>query len=618
VLLALGSIPNSNDKVWFFMRFLLLVILFSVSHFSIATEPASNITSQHGIAMHGDLKYDADFTHFNYANPDAPKGGTLRRSVRANSFDSFNPFIVKGVSAAGAGMLYQSLTAHSEDEAFSEYGLIAKNIILPSDRSWVSFELNPNAKFSDGHAITANDVKYSFEMLTTHERAQPFYGAYYGDVNEVVIESDLKVTFKFKNNKNKELPLILGQMPILAKHYWEKSGFERASLDIPVGNGPYTIKSFKPGRSITYARNPDYWGRDLPVNKGLYNFDELTFEYYSDNTVALEAFKAGEYDFRAESSARNWANAYSGKLFDSGTLIKQEVEHQRPAGMQAFVLNSRQEKLSDARVREALSYAFDFEWTNQNLFYDQYKRNSSYFENSELASRDLPHGEELAILETYQDRLPEKLFTSPFTVPSTAKPSSMRKNLRHAMQLLEDAGWSVKNTARVNAKGEQLNLEFLVFQKDFERVIQPFIKNLERLGIQANITVIDTTQYINRLRSFDFDVVVTGFGQSNSPGNEQREYWHSSKVNQEGSRNYAGVNDPVVDELVELIISAPNRDSLVQRTRALDRVLLWGHYVIPNWFNPVDRIAYRNTLARPDETPKSGVFVDSWWTKNAK
>lgn len=597
-------------------------VLFSVSiyFFSLVSTAIAEPEPEpvHGVAMHGSLKYPSSFSHFDYVNPDAPKGGTLRLSVRSNSFDSFNPFVVKGVSAAGVSHLYQSLTVHSEDEAFSEYGLIAEKIVLPEDRSWVSFIIHPDARFSDGSPIIAEDVKYSFEMLTSHERAKPFYAAYYGDVQEVIINNKLRVTFKFKNDLNKELPLILGQMPVLSKSYWEKADFGTANLDIPVGNGPYTVSKFDPGRSITYKRNPNYWAKDLPAAKGKYNFDEIVYEYYSDNTVSLEAFKAGEYDYRTETTARNWATQYEGKLFESGELIKEEVEHERPAGMQAFVLNTRKPYLADSRVRAALSYAFDFEWTNQNLFHSQYKRTSSFFENSELASSGLPSGEELEILEKYKSQLPEEVFTQEFIVPSTEKPSSLRSNLRTGMKLLKEAGYNVKDGKRVDTSGKPFELEFLMYQKDFERVVQPFIKNLERMGINARITVVDTTQYINRLRAYEFDIVVGGFPQSDSPGNEQREYWHSSKVDATGARNYAGVNSPVVDELIELIISAPNRASLVQRTRALDRVLLWGHYVIPNWYNPVDRIAYRNTLARPEVTPKSGVYIDAWWSKNTK
>jgi len=588
----------------------LLLSLLLASPFTFASpEP------QHGIAMHGDLKYDANYQHFDYVNPEAPKGGTLRLSVRSNSFDSFNPFVVKGVSAAGVSRLYQTLTVHSEDEAFSEYGLIAETIELPDDRSWVTFNINPKARFSDDTPITAHDVKYSFDMLTTHERAQPFYSAYYGDVSETIIETDHRITFKFKDNKNKELPLILGQIPVLAKHYWEKEGFGTASLTPPIGNGAYIVEAVQPGRSVTYKRNPNYWAKDLPAAKGKDNFDTIIYEYYSDNTVALEAFKAGEYDYRTETTARNWATQYTGRRFDSGELIKEEVEHQRPSGMQAFILNGRKPYLSDPKLRHALSFAFDFEWTNDNLFHSQYKRTSSFFENSELASSGLPTGEELELLTQFKDQLPPEVFNKEFTVPTTSKPSSIRKNLRQAMRLLKESGYHVIEGKRVDQNGKPISLEFLTFQKDFERIIQPFIKNLERLGINARIAVVDTTQYINRLRSYDFDVIVSGIPQSNSPGNEQREFWHSSKVDIPGSRNYAGISSPVVDALIESVISAPTRDSLIQRTRALDRVLLWGHYVIPNWYNPTDRIAYKNTLQRPAITPKSGVFLDAWWHK---
>lgn len=587
----------------------LLVLLFTLSTFSLAIAKP-----QHGIAMHGTLKYDANFSHFDYVNSTAPKGGTLKLGVVGDNFDSFNPYIIKGVSAAGVQYLYESLTRHALDEAFSEYGLIAESIETPEDRSSVTFKLNKDAKFSDGSPITAEDVKFSFDTLTKNEKAQPFYAAYYADVKSVEIRSPLEVHFEFSTNQNKELPLIIGQLPIFSKAYWSKQEFGKASLEIPVGNGPYIIESFDPGRSITLKRNPNYWAKDLPVNKGMYNFDKIVYEYYKDNTVALEAFKAGEFDFRVERTARNWANAYTGPKFDSGELLKEEIKHERPAGLQAFVINTRRELFNDVRVREALAYAFDFEWTNQNLFNSQYTRSNSYFENSELASSGLPKGEELAILKQFKDQLPESVFERQYESPSTAKPSSIRKNLRTAVKLLKEAGWSVKEGQLTHKQtGKVFSFEFLLFQKDFERVVQPFIKNLEKLGIKAAIRVVDTTQYINRRRSFDFDIMVGGFGQSNSPGNEQREYWHSSKADIQGSRNLAGIKDPVIDQLIELVISAPDRDSLIHRTRALDRVLLHGHYVIPNWYNPVERIAYTKHLARPTVSPKSGVSIDTWW-----
>jgi len=572
--------------------------------------------SQHGIAMHGDLKYNADFKHFDYVSPTAPKGGTLKRAVVGDNFDSFNPFIVKGVAAAGIGYLYETLTTHAEDEAFSEYGLIAEKIEVPKDRSSVTFYINKNARFSDGSEITAEDIKFSYQTLTGNERARPFYGAYYGDVKSVTIIDPLTIKFESADSNNQELPLILGQMPVLSKRYWQANDFGKAALSIPVGNGPYIVDSFVPGRSITYTRNPSYWAKDLPVNVGKYNFDKIIYEYYKDNTVALEAFKAGEYDFRVENTARNWANAYEGSKFDDGTLIKEEVTHQRPTGLQAFVINTRRPQFKDINVRKALDYAFDFEWTNQNLFNGQYRRANNYFENSELASEGMPTPAELKVLEPFKEQIPASIFTEPYVAPSTKKPSSLRKNLRTATKLLNEAGWRIiDGELRHDKHDKPMAFEFLLYQKDFERIVQPYIKNLNKLGIQASIRVVDTTQYINRMRDFDFDIMVSGFGQSNSPGNEQRDYWHSSRATQIGSRNLPGISDPAIDALVDLVISAPDRQSLINRTKALDRVLLAGHYVIPNWYNPFDRIAYSNRLARPAITPKSGVSIDTWWIK---
>lgn len=595
----------------FFVRFICLVSIFSIS---VNASETAKVT--HGVAMHGELKYPSDFSHFDYTNPTAPKGGTLKLAVVGDNFDSFNPYIIKGVPAAGVGYLYQSLTAHAQDEAFSEYGLIAEKVYMPEDRSSVTFFINPKARFSDGSPITAEDVKFSFETLTTHDQASPFFSAYYADVETITISNPLKIQFTFKNNQNKELPLILGQIPIFSKAYWTEHDFGKSSLEIPVGNGPYIVESVNPGRTVTLKRDDNYWAKDLPVNRGHYNFDKIVYEYYKDNTVALEAFKAGEYDFRVERTARNWANSYTGKKFESGELIKEEIAHEQPAGMQAFIMNTRRDLFKDIRVRKALSYAFDFEWTNENLFNGQYARNQSYFENSELASRGLPSKDELALLLPLKDKIPTSVFETEFRSPSTKAPSSIRKNLRIASKLLKEAGWVIESNQLVNKETKKpFVFEFLLYQKDFERVVQPFIKNLEKLGITAQIRVVDTTQYINRRRSFDFDMMVGGIGQSNSPGNEQREYWHSSKANAEGSRNLAGISSPAIDQLIELVISAPDRQSLVTRTQALDRVLLAGHYVIPNWFNPVERIAYSNKLAHPEVSPKSGVSIDTWWFK---
>ena len=588
---------------------LLLISLIFIASTSFASP-------QHGVAMHGALKYPDTFTHFDYTKADAPKGGTLKLGVVGDNFDSFNPYIIKGVAASGVNYLYQSLTEHSADEAFSEYGLIAEKVDMPEDRSSVTFHINPKARFSDQSPITAADVEFSFNKLTKHEKARPHYNAYYADVTSIKVIDALTIQFIFKDHQNKELPLILGQMPVLSKAYWSTHDFGSSSLSIPVGNGPYLIESFDPGRSVTLKRNDNYWAKDLAVNKGRYNFDHIVYEYYKDNTVALEAFKAGEFDFRVERTARNWANAYVGPQFDSGDLIKKEIKHERPAGMQAFVLNSRRDLFKDPKVRRALAFAFDFEWTNQNLFNSQYARNQSYFENSELASSGLPSKAELEILKPFKDQLPASIFNEAYYSPSTQKPGSIRKNLRKAIKLLKEAGWSVKNNQLTHQKtGKEFKFEFLVVQKDFERIIQPFIKNLQKLGIQASIRVVDVSQYINRHRSFDFDVIISSMGQSNSPGNEQREYWHSSKTNTPGSRNVAGISDPVIDQLIELVITAPDRESLITRTKVLDRVLLAGNYVIPNWYVPFDRIAYTKKLSQPEISPKSGVSIDTWWTK---
>ena len=458
-------------------------------------------------------------------------------------------------------------------------------------------------------------MKFSFDVLTTE--GHPFYRNYYADVSEVIIEDDQTIRFEFGDTNNRELPLILGQLPVLPSHYWKDREFGDNGLTPPVGSGPYRIGDFEAGRSITFKRVEDYWARNIGVRKGRFNFDEIHYDYYKDDTVALESFRAGNFDFRVESSAKNWATAYTGTQFDSGKVKTEAVEHGRPAGMQAFAMNTRRQVFSDPGVREALAYAFDFEWANKNLFFGQYTRTSSYFENSELASSGLPEGRELEILEPYRDQLPDDVFNEAYQPPSTAGKGGLRDNLRKALTLLREAGYEVRDGIMVNREtGAPLAFEILLFQKTFERVVLPFKNNLERLGIDVSVRLVDTNQYIQRLREFDYDMTVQGIGQSDSPGNEQREYWHSSNVDVKGSRNYMGVNSPVVDELVNLVIQAPTREELVHRTRALDRVLLHGHYVVPNWYLPKDRIAYWSFLQRPETVPKNGVDVNNWWVES--
>ncbi|MDX1754976.1 MAG: extracellular solute-binding protein [Marinobacter sp.] len=565
--------------------------------------------------MHGEPAYPPDFEHFEYVNPDAPKGGTLRLGVVANGFDSFNPFVIRAVAAAGINTyLYDTLMASSADEAFSAYGLIAESLETPEDRSYVVFNLREAARFHDGEPITADDVAFSFNLLTTE--GHPFYRNYYADVSEVTVETPHRIRFDFGETENRELPLILGQLPILPKHYWQDREFGKNGLTPPVGSGPYRIGDYDAGRSITYHRVEDYWAKDLPVRKGRFNFDRIHYDYYTDDTVALEAFKAGNYDFRLESSAKNWATAYTGDKFDNGILITEAITHHRPVGLQGFALNTRKPQFSDRLVRKALAYAFDFGWANTNLFFDQYTRTDSYFENSELASSGLPEGEELAILEQFRDQLPPEVFDTVYTPPSTNGRSSLRANLRTAFKLLKEAGYEIRDRKMVNAgTGEPLSFEILLAQKSFERVVLPFETNLEKLGIDVEVRLVDTTQYIQRVRNFDFDIITQVFPQSDSPGNEQRDFWSSHNVDAVGSRNIMGVNDPVVDALVELVIQAPDRESLVHRVRALDRVLLHGHYAIPQWHLSKDRIAYHSSLKRPDITPKDGVDLDNWWVE---
>jgi microcin C transport system substrate-binding protein len=459
-------------------------------------------------------------------------------------------------------------------------------------------------------------VVFSFDIL--REKGAPHFKAYYADIDEVEALSTHRVKFSFKDHQNKELALIVGQVPILPKHYWEGRDFQKPSLDIPIGSGPYVIGSFDAGRSLTFQRTPDYWGADLPVRKGKYNFDTITYDYYRDDTVAMEAFKAGEYDFRQENSSKRWATSYSGQAFTDDRILVKELEHENPTGMQAFVLNNRKNKFSDPLVRKALALAFDFEWTNRNIFYNAYTRTHSYFSNSEMAATQLPTEAELEILEPLRDLVPPEVFTQVYRAPETNGDGRIYKELRQAKRLLQQAGWRFKDGLLLDEQGEQFTIEMLLYSPTFERLVAPFIRNLDRLGIKSNIRLVDVSQYIARLRSFDFDIIVGGFGQSNSPGNEQRNFWHSSVADVEGSRNLIGVKNPAVDYLIEQLIQAPDRKQLVLRTRALDRVLQWNHYVIPQYHINKYRVAYWDKFGMPTTRPKYDLGFDSWWIKPAE
>ena len=618
--------PSIKRTIRSTMRLFISTLASAVAVTLICSTPAiadsSTTHRSHGIAMHGEPKYPTGFKQFDYVNPNAPKGGSIKLAVNSSGgFDSLNPFIFKGVSAAGMGTyLYETLTLHSQDEAFTEYGLIADSIEWPEDRSWVIYHINPKAQFHDGHAIDAEDVVYTFELLT--QKGHPFYASYYKNVKKVEAISKDKVKFSFEPGDNRELALIVGQLPVLPKHYWQNRqnhDFSKTTLEPPLGSGPYKISKVDPGHSITYQRVKEYWGKELNVNIGRYNFDQIEFDYYRDNTIALEAFKAGEYDFRAEYTSRNWATAYTGPAIDKGQIIKESIRHYNPTGMQGFVMNSRRWPFTDPKVRQALAYAFDFEWTNKQLFYGSYTRNNSYFTNSELASSGLPRGEELKLLEPFRDQLPPKLFTTEYQPPKTDGSGRIRGNLRTAIKLLKEAGWKIENKKLIETKsGKAFEFTILLVLADFQRVVLPFTKNLEKLGIKADIRLMDTQQYINQVRSYDFDMIVHTYGQSSSPGNEQHSFWHSSTVDTPSGRNIAGVNNPVVDQLVDLVISAPDRKSLITRTRALDRVLLWNHYVIPQHHIQSFRVAYWNRFSKPTVAPRYALGFDNWWIDPVK
>ncbi len=579
---------------------------------------AADVEPAHGIAMHGDVKYPPDFTHFEYVDPDAPKGGSITYSA-IGSFDSLNPFILRGQAAAGLGVLFETLTQRSNDEAFTEYGLLAETIEMPEDRSWVAFTLRPEARWNDGEPVTVADVIWSLETIKA--KGHPFYRAYYANVVSAREEGERRVVFEFDGAINRELPLIVGQMPILPKHYWETRDFEASTLEPPLGSGPYRVARVDPGRSITYERVPDYWGAEVPVSKGRFNYDQIRYEYFRDSNVALEAFKAGQYDFRVENTARLWATAYTGPGVDAGLIVREEIRDESGTGMQGYVFNTRRAMFEDPRVRQALAYAFDFEWSNSTLFFDQYVRSESYFSNTELAATELPDERELAILEPFRDQLPEAVFTTVYEPPTTDGSGELRGNLRTAFEMLQEAGWEVDRATRKlidTETGQPMRFEILLINPAFERITGPFLRNLERLGIDATMRTVDTAQYQNRVDAFDFDMIVGVWGQSLSPGNEQRDFWSCEAAETPGSRNFAGICDPVVDALIERVIQAESRQGLVAATRALDRALLFGHYVIPHWHSPVTRVAYWDKFDRAEIDPRYGLDLNAWWVDPGK
>lgn len=568
-------------------------------------------TGQHALTLYGDPPaYAEDFSHFSYVNPQAPKGGTLRLSG-FGSFDSLNGFNSRGTPADQLSLIYDSLTFHALDEPFTEYGLLAERIERDPENLWVRFHLRPQARFHDGEPVKPTDVVYTFNTLI--EQGAPFYRAYYADVREVVADGPHSVTFHFHHGDNRELPLVLGQMAILPEHWWRERDFSRGILEAPLGSGPYRIDQINAGRSLSFRRVEDYWAADLPVRRGFFNFDRVVVDYYRDTGVALEAFKAGQFDFNQEVSARNWATGYSSPALRDGRIIQEEIPNLNTQGMQGFVFNMRRPMFADVRVRKAISLLFDFEWSNGRLFHNAYKRSSSFFGNSELGANGLPGADELALLEPLREQLPAAAFTPAWVPPQTDGSGMIREQMREAYALLQEAGWRIENDRLVNQQGQALSFEFLLVQADFERILLPFKRNLASLGIDMSLRRVDVSQYVNRVRSRDFDMLVAGFGQSNSPGNEQREYWHSSSAENPGSRNLMGLQDPAVDALVEGLIRAESRAALVSHSRALDRVLRSHHIVVPNFHTDVYRVAYWNKFSHPEQSPRYDLGLYTWW-----
>ncbi|MDM7849700.1 extracellular solute-binding protein [Pseudochrobactrum kiredjianiae] len=587
--------------------------------------PENGLQWRHANSLTGVPKYPAGFKHYDYVNPDAPKGGMLNQ-VTVGTFDSLNPYVVQGVAAAGlanfgGGMLYDTLMDQSMDQSSTTYGMIAEAMQFPDDFSWVKFRLNPKAAWHDKTPISVEDVIWSFETL---KKQSPLYNRYYSDVVKAEKTGNNEVTFTFDKAGNRELPNIMGDLVVLPKHWWEgkdKNGkqrdISRPTLETPLGSSAYKIASVNAGKSIIWQRVDDYWGKDQPTQVGRNNFDQVKYEYFLNNDATWEAFKkGGVYDYRQENIAQRWQEQYNFPAFERGDVIKASFPMHAAGRMQGAFLNTRKAKLQDVRVREALNWVFDFESMNRMLFFNQYKRIESYFAGIDLASSGLPSEAELKILETVRGEIPEAVFTKPYKLPVFDTPQATRTNIRHALDLLAQAGWVVKDGKLTNNKGEVFTLEFLTNNPNDERVVSPFINNLRRVGINASLRVVDDAQYQARVNDFDYDVITSVVAQSQSPGNEQREMWSSQSADLKGSKNYAGIKNPAVDKLIDRVVYAKDYDELVATTRALDRVLLWNYYTVPQWYSDTINIAYWNKFGLPDKQPDyAGIDPFSWWVK---
>lgn len=570
---------------------------------------------EHAIAMLGSAKYSPGFAQFDYVNPDAPKGGTLRLHA-LGSFDTLNPYIVRGKPAAGvhhaSGIYFETLAKRSRDEPFTLYGLLAESIETPADRAWVEFTLRPEARFADGSPVTVDDVIFSWETLKA--KGLPNARATWSRAKTVTQTGARKVRFTFETNEDRELPLLVaGFMPILSKVWWESREFNTTTLEPPLASGPYVIESVDPGRAITYRRNPDYWGKDLAVNRGQHNFDQIRYDYFRDAAVALQAFKAGDYDLRFEGDATRWATQYDFPAANEGRVARTVLETGTPSGLSALTFNLRKPVFQDARVREAFANAFDFEWINKALLHDGYVRTTSMFTGSDMAPVGTPTDAELALLEPWRGKIPDAVFGEPYAPPTTDGSGRPRTNLKRAAGLLKDAGWTIKDGVRVDAAGNPFRIELAIRRPSNEKIALAYSRNLQRLGIEAAVRLVESAQFQGMLDTYDFDMVFGFWGVTLSPGNEQRNYWGAQTANQPGGRNWAGVADPAVDAMINALGAARDRDELVTAARALDRILMWNQYLLPLYHDPGQRLALWSRIARPETVPVYGLRLDTLW-----
>jgi microcin C transport system substrate-binding protein len=611
------------------LLFLLAPLVASVS----AAETGQPSTRSHALAILGTPALPADFPYFPYVNPDAPKGGEVVFAM-SGSFDGFNPFILGGNAAFGleaqwqpgvggtqagtaVGHVWESLLVGSADEVAAAYGHLAETVEMPADRMWVAFELRPEARFADGTPITAEDVAWTYNTLL--EKGRPAFRVVFADVAGVEVEGPRRVVFRFRSNENRGLPLLVGGLPVLPKHWWATRDFTKPLTEAPLGSGPYRVESFDLGRSVTYARRDDWWAKDRPTGRGLDNFDRVRIEYYRDPTITFEAFKAGRVDWRQENIARQWATGYNFPAARDGLVRKDPIEHHLPVGIQGFAFNTRRAQFQDPRVRQAIGLALDFEWMDKALFYDAYQRTTSYFEGTDEDATGLPEPDELALLEPFRAGLPPALFTEPFTIPKTDASGLNREGLRRALQLLEQAGWKVRDRKLVNAEtGEQMAFTILLDDPNLERVTLPYVQQLAKLGTAVQVRTVDPAQYERLTDDFDFDMTTLIYPGNDIPGTELRAELTCDAAKARGSANLMGVCDEAVDALVEQVIRADTRPKLRAAGRALDRVLLWRWYMVPNWHNSVFRIASWDRFGKPGKPVRAGFVLDSWWVDPAR